>query len=170
MKHIVPFMGVLGVVALLNEFYILGLGLLLVVALLYFLAWSRAVAILNLYDKMPSVWQDIRETVELGQKHGFIMGNYVNTNLYYFYTMMETHEQYFELKIDEQMIRSYQIKYGLPNYPDAPVRMEGLFYFILSTRRYPERLPEIVKAVMIKKSPHGRKERYLDTNHSPAFG
>lgn len=163
MKHILAFLLIFSIVAGANEYYVLGIcaalaGLLISIIILFpYLKRSRR--IIDLYLGMPTVWQNIRETLELGVKLGFLGKVTTTHHAREFYGLMEVNEQLFEIKVNEQLIKVFDREY------DKELQMQNistigraLYYFCCIAQENPERLPEILSAVQVRKKVQGKKQ------------
>lgn len=159
MKHILAVVLIFAIVATANGFYVLGGSVSFFVAVALFLILKRGEKILNMYFAMPTVWQNIQETLEIGLKFGVIDDVITLYRIWTFYGILEANEGLFEIKVNEYLVNSFELKYGkLPRLKDLPSRNRALLYFVDAARLYPERLLEILQAVQVRKKAGGKKQ------------
>lgn len=159
MKHVLPFLLLFAIVAFANEFYVLGGTVTFLVALILSVILKKSAKILDLYLGMPTVWLNIQETLEVGLKFGFLNEVTSLSNIREFYGWMEAYDNLFEIKINEQLVSSFEVAFS------KPVEIQGvssiskiLYYFTCSSRFNPERLPAIMGAVQVRKKVRGKKQ------------
>ncbi|OHA84125.1 MAG: hypothetical protein A2937_02940 [Candidatus Yonathbacteria bacterium RIFCSPLOWO2_01_FULL_47_33b] len=158
MKHILAFIAILAIVAFAKGFYVFGgLVVLFIVVILLFLI-KRGEKVLNMYFAMPTVWQNIQETLEIGFKFG-VIDEFVSVyHILTFYNVMEANDELFEIKVSEQLVGSFELKYGKPlQLIDQPTRNRALCYFIDAAMFRLERLPEILGSVHVRKKVRGKR-------------
>lgn len=154
---------VLGIVLVANTYYILGGILLTFVAALFLYGMRGSRAINELYFNMPTVWQSIPEALVIGSSCNFVGSATDLRGVLKFYRIMETFDKYFELKVDEVAIMDYELKYSDFIRPwNAPARTKGLAHFVKCVNMNPERLPDIEKAVLVRKKVHGVRRKQRD--------
>lgn len=159
MKHILAFILILAVVAIANQFYVLGVSTVLLLVGTLSLAIKRGKKILNMYLGMPTVWQNIQETLEIGLKFEVVNEVVSVYRILTFYDMMEANDGLFEIKVNEQLVSSFEVKYGKSlSLKHHPTRNRALCYFIDVARKNPERLLEILNAVQVRKKVGGKKQ------------
>lgn len=175
MKNPVTYLIAAIIVTLYFKFYVLCTALSLLLGVSIIFGIKRTVAIFELYTNMPTVWQNISETIVLGEKYWFEKNEDRSFGtIAMFYRAMEMFEIYFEFKIDEVILATFESKY-LHNgyYPNIPSRTKILYYFINARDHNPERLPDIEKAVLVKKRVGGQRkpkeDRIEKTEFKPAL-
>ena len=176
MKHVLVFILILAIVAIANQFYILGASMALFFVVILSFAYKRAEKILNMYFGMPTVWQNIQETLEVGLKFG-VLDEFVSPHrILAFYSMMEANNKLFEIKVNEQLVNLFELKYEaslpLKQFEQQPSRNRALGYFILARRFNFECLPEILSTVQVRKKVQGKKqdpEKEVSTELKPTY-
>lgn len=159
MKYILAFILILAVVAIANQFYVLGVSVILLTVLAIFFFKKIGEEIVNMYLGMPTVWQNIQETLEIGFKFGAI-GDITNLHsVCIFYNKMQACDSFFEIKVSEQLVNSFESKHGIPPLLEKrSIRNRALHYFVDAAMFNPERLPEILNAVQVRKKVGGKKQ------------
>lgn len=159
MKHVLAFILILAIVAIANQFYVLGSSVALLLVGILSLALKKAGKILDMYFGMPTVWQNVQETLEIGLKFG-VLGESVSLyRIWTFYDTMEVNNELFEIKINEHLVSSFESKYGRPPpLRNHPTRNRALHYFVDAARFNHERFPEILNAVQVRKRVQGKKQ------------
>jgi hypothetical protein len=124
---------------------------------------------------MPTVWMNIPQTIWVGEKSGWKESSFESINIFTMYREIAKRPRLFELRYDLQMITSFEKKYGEKSLPSGlgdgklPPETRAVHYFLASSKENPERLPEIITAVRVRKKVHGNKrEEDLDKNLKPA--
>ena len=159
MKHIYVFILILAIVALANQFYVLGASVALFLVCIILWAFKRAKKILNMYLGMPTVWQNVQETLEIGLTFEIIGEAVTVYRIWIFYSIMEAHAGFFEIRVNEDRVSSFELKYGKSSsLKNQPTRNRALYYFVEAVKSNPERLPEIINAVQVRKKVRGKKQ------------
>jgi hypothetical protein len=112
----------------------------------------------ELHKNMPLSWQNISKTLEIGRKSGCGLTDDLGSILK-FYRDLDCLDGYFKIIIFEQIITKYEERYGIYKIGDIvlPPRNRAIHYYLEAIHQYPERLPEIIGAVKVKKVPRGNK-------------
>ncbi len=159
MKHVLAFILIFAIVAMANGFYVLGGLVVFLIAIIFSFALKKGSKIVDLYFGMPTVWQNIQETVELGLKFGLLDNVTTLHCIREFYGQMETQDDLFEIKINEQLVRSFELEYSKPpEIQNISTVGKVLYYFTSSVKFNPERLPKILGAIQVRKKVGGKKQ------------
>lgn len=163
MNKVLIFLLIFSVAAMVNGFYVLTLyaallGIIIaIVTLIPLLKQSRK--IVDLYLGMPTVWQNIRETLELGVTLGLLTKVTTTHRAREFYACMEAHEELFEIKVNEQLIKAFDAEYDKElQLQEISTIGKALYYFCCISQENPERLPEILSTVQVRKKVGGKKQ------------
>lgn len=112
-----------------------------------------------MYLGMPTVWQNIYETLKFGLKFGVLDEVVSMYRIFIFYNMLEANKGFFEIKVNEQLVNSFESKYGRPpTLRNQPTRNRALHYFVEAARSNPERALELLNAVLVRKKVRGKKQ------------
>ncbi|KKW08077.1 MAG: hypothetical protein UY42_C0001G0040 [Parcubacteria group bacterium GW2011_GWA2_49_16] len=157
------FILLLAIIAIASGFYLIGVFLLFLVVVVFLCGTVLIKDVFEFWSKMPTVWQSIPETLELSKKCGFSKDVELDSILEV-YGKLEFFDSLFELRIDEEVIAAFEREYlplvvgKLSKNNSARTRISALIYFSAVVDHCPFLVPEIEKAVLVRKKVGGKKE------------
>lgn len=163
MKNIALFLGIVGIAAFVNEFYLLAAFTLSIVTLMYYFGVSGATGDLSeFYNRLPTIYQDIPETLALAKEAQFFADKIDISSASGFYKLLENNNKDFDVKVDEILIDVFEGKYDVPVLESVSLRSRALSYYFVTIERHPEdieRLADIAQAIMVRKKLGGTPKR-----------
>jgi len=131
-------------------------ALMLVVVLIFTIFVRQFQRIEYLYTKLPTVWQDISETIDIAISCGVIRSNYERFEIYWLYRQLVEIDSLFVCNIDKEVVSLFEEKYqtvihGLCTKENPLLYIKAVNIFLEVQQKYPERLGEITQAIKVKK-------------------
>lgn len=141
--------------------YWLGAIILVVVILVYAFGFYLAWNMLEFWSKLSTVFQDVSEIIAAGEatwfsKHG-VNAKSVNA----FYRKLSIYKGLFDVRVDEAVIDAYERlhpDFRFYSSPEIQPLTRAMIYVGFVLEHKPEYLPDIQRAVMVRKKVGGKKK------------
>jgi len=167
MKNLALFIALVGAAALANEIYLLAVFALAVVTLIFYFGFpDTSWDLSEFYNRLPTVWQDIPETIEIAMAAEFFVGGVDISSTAQLYGILDDNKKDFEIKVDERLMDAFEDKYDTYVFLHHPVspRVRALFHYFTTIEGHPEdieRFADIAQAVMVRKRLGGTPKRTI---------
>lgn len=179
MKNTALFFALVGAAALANGIYLLAAFSLGVVTLMFYFGFPDTTYDLSeFYNRLPTMYQDIPETLEIAKDAQFFRDGVVDiASASFLYRVLDDNKKDFEIKIDERLMDAFEEKYDTYVFLHHPVspRIRALYHYFTTIENHPEdigRFVDIAQAIMVKKRLGGTPRRTMKEFFSflrPAF-
>jgi cystathionine beta-lyase family protein involved in aluminum resistance len=129
---------------------------------------------IKLHAKMPLVWQDMTETIQIGASCGYKIKAFDDVEaIAELYEVIHIHETLFEVKINRKILCeiSYGFEEQIENYKPCEVDHFLIMYAItcyalLINIGDQKNIDKIQKAILVRKRPSGKRKSSSNLNHA----
>jgi hypothetical protein len=165
MKNLVVFLGLFGIVAFgYGNYLVMAIALGCAALIMYFGFFHATWSFEEFYTRLPTMWQDIPETLELAKETVFFRDAADISSASDFYAVLEDYPRDFEVKYDDALMDAYEEKYDVLVFENHIVssRVRALYHYFTTREKHPEdieRLADIAQAIMVRKKLDGRPQK-----------
>lgn len=170
MKFIFILIG-LAVMAFANDLDFAGVVLIVGAFLVGISLPTRKVGLAAFYDKMPTVWQNIPETLELAAAQGLLGDRITFDTVANFYQVIERFPEHFDMKVADGVVLMFEREYPNLKHPDQDFspKTRAAYYYMCALGDL-SLMPVVAKMISVCKKVSGEPKREKEEKFTiPSF-